>query len=115
MLARSSGEGGDSTAFIEFLLEALLTALREVAFTDQVADQVTDQVRSLIHALGTEPLSTIECMRLLELSHRPTFRSNYLHPALEQGWIERTIPSKPNSRLQKYRLTVKGACMKDQE
>jgi len=44
----------------------------------------------------------------LNLKHRPTFRENYLHPALEKGYIEMTIPEKPNSRLQKYRLTGKG-------
>lgn len=39
----------------------------------------------------------------LHLSHRPTFRKNYLQPALEQDLIERTIPDKPNSKHQKYR------------
>ena len=48
-------------------------------------------------------------MTALELKHRPTFRENYLHPALERGFIEYTISDKPNSRLQKYRLTKKGA------
>lgn len=42
-------------------------------------------------------------MKKLGLSHRPTFRQNYLQPALDAGLIERTLPDKPNSRLQKYR------------
>ena len=68
-------------------------------------DQVTDQVIILLSALGEKELSAVELMKALSLSHRPTFRTNYLNPALESGLIERTIPDKPNSRLQKYRRT----------
>ncbi|MFO7598231.1 MAG: cell filamentation protein Fic, partial [Candidatus Desulfacyla sp.] len=39
---------------------------------------------------------------------RKSFRERYLKPALTDGLIEMTIPDKPNSRLQKYRLTDKG-------
>ena len=39
---------------------------------------------------------------------RKSFRERYLKPALDEGLIEMTIPEKPNSRLQKYRLTDKG-------
>lgn len=66
--------------------------------------QVTDQVGALLNALGNEELSGFELMGRLGLSHRPTFRQNYLVPALEAGVVERTIPDKPTSRLQKYRL-----------
>lgn len=50
-----------------------------------------------------EELSAADIMKKLGLSHRPTFRKNYLSPALESGLIERTIPDKPNSKNQKYR------------
>jgi hypothetical protein len=29
-------------------------------------------------------------------------------PAIERGLVEMTVPNKPNSRLQKYRLTAAG-------
>jgi hypothetical protein len=44
----------------------------------------------------------------LDLQDRKSFRERYLQPALAEGMIEMTIPDKPNSRLQKYRLTQKG-------
>jgi len=44
---------------------------------------------------------------LLDLKHRPTFRKNYINPALEAGLIEMTIPQTPNARGQKYRKAAK--------
>jgi hypothetical protein len=41
---------------------------------------------------------------LLGLSDRKSFRERYLLTALQAGLIEMTLPDKPNSRLQKYRL-----------
>ncbi|OGQ96509.1 MAG: cell filamentation protein Fic [Deltaproteobacteria bacterium RIFOXYD12_FULL_57_12] len=108
VLARSDSTG-DSTAFVEFLLAAILEALYETMATDQVSDQHSDQVGTLLKVMKTErPLSAVELMAALGLSHRPSFRKYYLHPALNAGLIEMTIPEKPNSRSQKYRLTEKG-------
>jgi hypothetical protein len=50
-----------------------------------------------------DELSANEIMQKMGFSERSSFRKNYLAPALEADLIERTIPDKPNSRLQKYR------------
>ncbi|WP_395748543.1 Fic family protein [Prosthecobacter sp.] len=104
----AADKAGQSTVFIEFMLSTLLQSLEEVTTTDQVSDQVTDQVKALFKCLANGPLSALDCMKKLGLSHRPTFRKNYLQPALEARLIERTLPDKPNSSQQKYRLTAKG-------
>ena len=86
------------------LSDALRDAIREAIGTDQASDQV----RRLIAAIGTGELGSNNLMKTLGLSHRPTFRGNYLNPAMEGGWIERTQPDSPRSPTQRYRLTDKG-------
>ncbi len=93
----------DSGKFVEFLLEAIYDALCEITDTEQVIEQVTEQVKKLLAVIGDKEYSTKELMELLGLKHRPTFRDNYLLPALKLGLIEMTIPDKPNSSKQKYR------------
>lgn len=95
----------DSGKFIEFLLKAIYDTLCEIAGTEQVGEQVTEQVKKLLEVISNKECSTKELMELLGLKHRPTFRDNYLLPALELGYIEMTIPSKPNSSKQKYKKT----------
>ncbi len=103
----ASDKAGHSTVFMEFMLSALLQALHEAAETDQVSDQVSDQVKALLKCLTKQPLTALACMKKLGLTHRPTFRKNYLQPAMDAGLIERTLPDKPNSSLQQYRLCLR--------
>lgn len=103
-----SDQRADSTAFVAFMLNAILDSLRETMKTDQDGDQVSDQVKRLLHVLERNPLSASDLMQRLGMSHRPTFRKNYLHPAANKGLVDMTLPDKPNSRLQKYRITPKG-------
>ena len=49
-----------------------------------------------------------ELQLALGLKHNEHFRKVYLLSALADGLIQMTKPDKPNSRLQKYRLTEKG-------
>jgi len=101
-------KAGDSTEFVEFLLEAILSALGELPKTDQVTVQVTEQVAALLKTLGSRELGTGDLMKALALSHRPTFLANYLDPALKAGLVERTDPASPRSPRQKYRRTKLG-------
>ena len=59
--------------------------------------------KRLVNALGNEVLTTNEIMLRLGMTHKPTFRKNYLNPAIEMGLVEMTVPGKPRSRYQKYR------------
>ena len=90
------------------MLEAIKESIQQAISTDQVSDDVSDQVKRLIKAVGSGERSSAELIKSLKLAHAPTFRKNYLTPALEGNWIERTQPDSPRSPPQRYRLAAKG-------
>ncbi|ABL02275.1 hypothetical protein Rmag_0521 [Candidatus Ruthia magnifica str. Cm (Calyptogena magnifica)] len=49
--------------------------------------------------------SADELMKILKRTHKTRFKNDILNPLLEYGFFERTIPEKPKSPKQKYRLT----------
>ncbi|WP_150466342.1 Fic family protein [Francisella sp. SYW-9] len=105
----NSTDNTDCSVFIEFMLEMLLISIKDITHqvtqhvTHQVTQHVTPQVKELLKVLGTFELSRQEIQDKLGLKDRKSFADRYLNPALEQGFIEMTIPDKPKSRLQKYR------------
>jgi len=101
-----SNKADDCTEFVRFILQAIWDTLEKFALSDQDTDQVSDQVKRLLDVLGAKTLSALALMALLELKHRPTFRKNYLNPALDAGLIEMTLPQTPNARRQKYRRRI---------
>lgn len=106
----------DSAPFIEFMLRMIAETVAESlkqqpssTATPQETPQVTPQVKKLLEALAMnqgEPMSRDELQLVLELKDRKSFRELYLKPALTARLIEMTIPDKPNSRLQRYRLCL---------
>ena len=54
-----------------------------------------------------------EMLAFMGLTDRTKFRRKYIHPLLEAGILEQTIPNKPKSQNQKYRLTAKGIALKN--
>jgi ATP-dependent DNA helicase RecG len=77
--------------------------------TGQVAGQVTGQLALTILKLCQDPQTAKSIQVVVGIKHRETFLQNYLNPLLTKGWVARTIPDKPNSSLQRYRLTPKGS------
>lgn len=47
-------------------------------------------------------------MKVVNRTNRTKFRDQVMNPLIKENLIEMTIPKKPTSRLQKYRLTAKG-------
>lgn len=71
------------------------------------AGEVAGEVMRLLQAMKGA-MKRVEIQQVLGLKHEEHFRKAYLLPALDAGFIEMTIPDKPKSRLQKYRMTPKG-------
>jgi ATP-dependent DNA helicase RecG len=89
-------------SLLNFVLNHVATA-----FPNATA-QVTAQVIAQVILFCREPRSAREIMAHLHLHHWKTFQVNYLEHFIKDEMLKRTIPDKPTSRLQKYRLTEKG-------
>jgi ATP-dependent DNA helicase RecG len=68
---------------------------------------VTPQVVHLIEILTGE-MSRGDLMEGVGLKDRMNFSHHYLTPALESELIEMTLPDKPRSSKQRYRLSKLG-------
>ncbi|MBU0713639.1 putative DNA binding domain-containing protein [bacterium] len=81
--------------------------IRTILADKKLTPHDTPQVEKLI-AVMLGSMKRDELQNKLELADREYFRKYYLIPALNSGLIEMTIPGKPKSKNQKYRLTDSG-------
>ena len=101
----------DGGQFVQTLRRPPAQVTTEV--TAQVAGEVTAPVtapvRRILKLLSVRgELGNAEILSAFGLKSRRRVRETYLEPALRESLIEYTIPDKPTSSLQKYRLTEKG-------
>ena len=75
--------------------------------TNQVTGEVTPEVRKML-SIMTGEMTRGEIQEKLGLRDEKHFRENYQQVGVKLSLIEMTIPDKPRSRLQKYRLTDTG-------
>ena len=97
--------------------DAQLVEAVDTSGYDELTPTVTPTVAPTVNSIGIRLLRLLkECGELspremrsrLKIRDRADFNERYLRPCFMAGFIEQTIPGKPTSRLQKYRLTAKG-------
>lgn len=76
--------------------------------SEQVGAQVSEQVTKLLLHCAAQPRSKQEMLVVLGLSNAYLNYKRHIVPLLEQGLIAMTLPDKPQSRLQRYRITTLG-------
>jgi len=77
------------------------------AATAKTTPEVTPEVRRMLEVMTGE-MTRGEIQEALDLRDEKHFREHYQQVAVSLSLIEMTIPGKPRSRLQKYRLTDRG-------
>ncbi len=109
----------DGGQFVQTLWRPLSAQSAVLNEPQQVTQQVTQQVPQQVEAAplvarllrvmpGDRECAREELMSALGLADRNNFVVQYLRPAIDAGLVEATVPDKPTSRLQKYRLTPRG-------
>ncbi|MFA5141245.1 MAG: ATP-binding protein [Elusimicrobiota bacterium] len=91
----------------KFLEAAGATVVRFSVTVGRTTRAATAPVIALLRA-ARQPMTRAQLQRIAGLDDREHFRKEYLIPLLRAGWLEMTIPEKPNSRLQRYLTTGIG-------
>ena len=70
-----------------------------------------EDIIELVQIIGNDELSISQMMDIKNLKHRQSFVDTHLEPALQEKFVRRKYPDRPNHPRQKYLLTVKGVAL----
>ena len=93
--------GEDCFMFTDNFIRITLPISAHDHASDHAIDHASVQVEKLVSILTSE-MGRSELQGLLSIKNRDYFRTDYLNPAISNGYVELTIPDKPNSRNQRY-------------
>ncbi|GHU56715.1 Fic family protein [Spirochaetia bacterium] len=103
----------DSGVFIEFTLSALFDIIalqqkHQVEHQDKHQVDLSDTQQDALKAIKSKTMSRKELFAAIGLNSDSRSFKRHIEPLLAIGLIEMSVPDKPNSRLQKHRLTDTG-------
>ncbi|GHU84167.1 hypothetical protein FACS1894196_4900 [Clostridia bacterium] len=106
-------KANDSGVFIEFTLLAIFDSItqqekHQLKHQDKHQVELPDTAIAVLKALDNKDLSRKEIFAAIGMNGDSRSFKRNVEPLQACGFIEMTVPDKPNSRLQKYRLTDAG-------
>jgi predicted transcriptional regulator len=109
-----SSENTDSN-WVLFILEKDISTVKELINKGRVSKSVSRSVSKLIDIIDYVKIekNREEILAHISLSNHSKNYETYIKPLLDNKFIEMTIPEKPQSSNQKYRLTLKGKKLLD--
>jgi len=105
----SARDANDSGVFIEYCLSAVYDTISLLLSQQMLHQERLNEIQhAILNALAGKSLSRKEIFTIIGKSGDSRSFKRYLEPLLVQGLIEMTVPDKPSSRGQRYRLTNTG-------
>ncbi len=100
----ASQKGFDFIEIIDIdVVSDILETKKGLSFN--IEDISSDQVKILKNCMQEN--SAAELIKILKRTNKTKFKQDILDPLIEYGFFELTVPEKPKSPKQKYRLTEK--------
>jgi Fic family protein len=109
-------KANDSGVFIEFTLSAIFDIItlqekHQVKHEDKHQVELGKMQFAVLKALENKTLSRKEIFVAIGMNGDSRAFKRNVEPLITEGFIEMTVPDKPNSKLQKYRITEKGGAV----
>lgn len=113
---KEARKDNDSGVFIEFTLSVIhdilvLQGKHQVEHREKHQVELSVITIVILQILSGKSLSRREIFAELGIKGDSRAFKRHLEPLILDGLIEMTVPDKPNSKLQKYRLTDKGVSL----
>ena len=112
---KTAGASGETGARVSNSSEQVSKSDHQVESPSHQVESPSHQVGRLdesalevLTAVSERDMSRSELLTGLGLTNETRNARRHLDPLLEAGLIERTVPDRPNSRLQRYRITDAG-------
>jgi ATP-dependent DNA helicase RecG len=93
----------DKTTAFEVIVRPSLSL--NLVTEEEKVTKLSDTLNDIID-FCTTPRSMAEIMEFIGLKHRYNVKHRYIDPLIEGGFLVMTVPTKPNSRSQKYKRAI---------